>query len=91
MMRVTESSIGNEQGGVRKGRRCVDQIFVLKVIVEKYLEKDRKFVAAFMDLEKAHDNVDRRGLWDVHRVYGVGGGHLLEGVKSFYRDVSASV
>ena len=46
----------------------MDQIFTLKVILEKYLEKDRKLFAAFMDLEKAYDRVDRRGLWDVLRV-----------------------
>ncbi len=47
--------MGDEQGGFRKGRRCVDQIFRVKMLVEKYLEKDRKLFAAFMDLEKAYD------------------------------------
>ncbi len=30
----------------------------------KILEKDRKLFVAFMDLEKAYDRVDRKGLWD---------------------------
>ena len=30
--RVTEGLIGNEQGGFKAGRRCVDQIFTLKEI-----------------------------------------------------------
>ncbi len=34
--------MGDEQGGFRKGRGCVDQIFAVKILVEKYLEKDRK-------------------------------------------------
>ncbi len=62
----------------------------VKMLVEKYLKKDRKPFAAFMDLEKAYDRVKRKGLWDVLRIYGVGG-RLLEGIQSFYKDVSASV
>ncbi len=46
--------------------------------------------AAFMDLEKTYDRVVQEAMWDVLKVYGVGGG-LLEGVKTFYRDASACV
>ncbi len=45
----------DEQGDFRKGRGCADQIFAVKILVEKYLERDRKLSAAFMDLEKAYD------------------------------------
>ncbi len=31
-------------------------------IVEEYLGKDKKLYAAFMDLEKAYDRVDREAL-----------------------------
>ncbi len=62
----------------------------MKILVEKYLEKDRKLCAAFMDLEKAYDRIDRKGLWDILRVYGVGG-QLLEGIRSFYENASASL
>ncbi len=47
----------------------------------KYLEKDRMLFAAFVDLEKAIDRVDRKGLWYTLRVYGVGG-QLTEEIKS---------
>ncbi len=40
-----------------------------------------------MDLKKAHD---RKGLWDVPRIYGVGG-HSLKGILSFCKDVNAFV
>ncbi len=90
MMKITDKCVGAEQGGFWKGRGCVDQIFAVKILVEKYLEKDRKLSAAFMDLEKAYDRVDRKGLWDTPRVYGVGE-QLLEGIRSFYENASASV
>ncbi len=43
-----------------------------------------------MNVEKAYDRVYRKGLWDIVRMYGVGG-KLLEGMKSFYENASASV
>ncbi len=65
----------------------VDQIFAVKILVEKYLETDRKLFVAFMDLEKVYDRVDRKVLWGTLRLYGVGG-QLLEGIKSFYEKAS---
>ena len=37
----------------------------------------------FMDLEKAYGRIDRIVLWQVLRIYGVGG-NLLKAVPSFY-------
>ncbi len=66
------------------------KFFAIKILVEKCLEKDRKLFVVFMDLEKAYDRVDRKGLWETLRVYRVGR-KLLEGVRSFYENASASV
>ncbi len=70
--KITDKSVRDEHG-FWKGRGYIDQIFAVKILVEKYLEKKRKLFAAFMDLEKAYDGADRKGLWDTLRVYGVGG------------------
>ena len=45
---------------------------------------------AFMDLEKAYDTIDRHGMWQMLRVYGVGG-KLLKAVQSFYEDAIGRV
>ncbi len=37
MMEVTEGKVSEEQGGFRKGRGYVDQIFAMKRSVEEYL------------------------------------------------------
>ncbi len=50
----------------------------------------KKLYAAFMDLEKAYDMVDREALWNVLRIYGVGR-QLMEGIKAFYREANACV
>ncbi len=60
MMKITDKGVGDEQGGFQKGRGCVNQIFAMKILVEKYLEKDRKLFAAFMDLEKAYEELTGR-------------------------------
>ncbi len=40
-MEVTEGKVSEDQGGFRKGRGCVDQIFAMKRLVEGYLGKDK--------------------------------------------------
>ncbi len=65
VQRLTEEKISEEQGGFRKGRECVYEIFSFWMVVEKILEKRKKLYAAFMDLEKAYDGVDWLALWEV--------------------------
>ena len=44
-----------------------------------------------MDLVKAYDTIDRNGMRQVLRLYGVGGKLLLKAVQSFYKDRRACV
>ena len=71
---MIESLIDGERGGFRVGREYADQIFTLKQIGEK---KGRLYVG-FMELEKAYDMVNREVLWEVLRMYDVGGKLLKE-------------
>ena len=41
------------------GRGCVDQVFVMKQMSEKFIDKNKCLYVAYMDLEKAYDRVDR--------------------------------
>ena len=86
----TENVIAEVQGGFRRGRGCTDQIFTVRQICEKYLGKGKDVYFAFLDLEKAYDRVDRDAMWNVLRLYGIGG-RLLRGVKSFYVGSKACV
>ncbi len=62
LMQLTEKKVGDEQGGFRRRKSCVDQILAFKMLVEEYLGKDRKLHAAFMDLEKVYDRDGREAL-----------------------------
>ena len=86
----TENVIAEVQGGFRRGRGCANQIFTVRQICEKYLGKGKDVYFAFLDLEKAYDRVDRDAMWNVLRLYGIGG-RLLRGVKSFYVGSKACV
>ena len=56
-----------EQGGT------LDHIFTLKQIGEKAQEKKCRVYVGFMDFEKVYDKVNREPLWQVIRIYDVGG------------------
>ena len=86
----TEDVIEEVQGGFRRGRGCSDQTFTVRQICEKYRAKGKDVYFAFLDLEKAYDRVDRKALWNVLRIYGVGG-RLLRAVKSMYESSKACV
>ena len=57
---------------------------------EKYLANWKDAFWAFMDLEKAYDTIDRRGMWHMLKVYGIVG-KLLKALQSFYVDSRACV
>ena len=56
---------------------------------EKYLANGRDVFWAFMDLEKAY-TIDQHGMWQMLRVYGVGG-KLLKAVQRLKADSRACV
>ena len=84
VMAGTECEIGEEQCGFRQGRGCMDQVFTLRQVCEKYLANGKDIFWAFMDLEKAYDMIDRHGMWQMLRLYGVDG-KLLKALQSFYK------
>ena len=45
----------------------------MRPIYDKYSGVSREVYMEFMDLEKAYAGIDRNGLWQVMRIYGIGG------------------
>ena len=45
--------------GFRKGRGTIDNIYVLNYMVGKEIEKEKKVIAAMIDLKAAFDWVNR--------------------------------
>ena len=86
----TECAIGEKQRGFRQVRGCMDQVFAIRQVCEKYLANGKGVYRAHMDSEKAYDIIDQHVMWQMLRVYGVGG-KLLKAVQSFYIDSRACV
>ena len=64
MRSITEARIMQEQVGFRPGRGCMENVFVIRQLAEKMLERGKRLHAAFLDLDKAYDRVWRTGLWE---------------------------
>ena len=79
---MSERLIDDLQGRFRTGGGgYVGQIFTLKQIGEKAQVKNCRVCVGFMDLGKAYNRVNREALWQVLKIYDVGG-KLLNGIKS---------
>ena len=87
---ITEDKLLEEQGAFKRNRSCIDQMFTLRQLGEKVMEKNIKMVMVCVDLEKAYDKVDRGLLWEVIDAYG-GRGRLARAVKSLYVGCEACV
>ena len=59
------------QGRAVYSRGCIDQVFAVRQVCENHLANGKDVFWAFMDLKKAYDTVDRHGMWQMLRVYGV--------------------
>ena len=60
----------NEQASFRKGRSCIDHIFVLRQILEQAAESNSNLYVLFIDFEKALNSLHRETLWKILRGYG---------------------
>ena len=59
------------QAGFRANRSTVDQIFTLKMAMEKSREFNRPMFICFIDIQKVYDSVNRDLLWKICRQYGL--------------------
>ena len=70
---------------------CVMQVCAMQVCVmqvcERYLANGENVFWAFMDLENGYDTIDRHGIWQILRVYGIVGNFM----KAFSVDSRARV
>ena len=84
-----------EQGGFRKMHGTADSIFILKMLIDKYVKsKSRKqrnmLFSCFVDFRKAFDRVPRNKLFDKLGVVGVKG-RFLELLMSMYSNDKSAV
>ena len=59
------------QAGFRKGRNCLEQIHILRRLLEAYHQRQLPLLATFVDFSKAFHSVDRNALFKILRHYGI--------------------
>ena len=87
---VAETLLADSQCGFRKGRGCVDMIFVARQLMEKAREHGDSLFIMFVDLKKAYDSVPRNALWTVLTKCGVPS-TMLSIIRSFHDGMQAGV
>ena len=87
---IAETILPESQCGFRKGRGCVDMIFVLRQLVEKTCEHDDTLFILFVDLKKVYDSIPRSALWRVLEKVGVPP-TMLQIIRSFHDGMKAEI
>jgi hypothetical protein len=59
------------QSGFRSNRSTIDQIFALKMTMERRREFNKPLFMCFIDIAKAYDSINCEVLWKVCLSYGI--------------------
>jgi len=82
--------ISANQFGFQKGKSTTDCIFILHTIITKLMNENKKVYCAFLDFEKAFDNLDRHFLWQKLLAENVST-KFTEAIQAMYSVVKACV
>ena len=62
-------AIGEEQCGFRQGRGCMDQVFAVRQVCEKYLSNGKMYSGRLWIRKRVSSTIDQQGMWQMLRVY----------------------
>lgn len=79
-----------KQNGFRRKRSCEDHIYSLTSIVRKQLNNKQNVYAAFIDMEKAFDRIDRNLLMYRLMEYNIDG-KMYTAIQNLYRNTESCI
>jgi hypothetical protein len=85
-----DKKLRKEQAGFRNSRNTVEQIFILRNIVEQVNEWRAPLYLHFVDFEKAFDSIHRDSLWKIMKIYGIPD-KLINMTRILYEEFQCSV
>ena len=85
-----EKIIAEEQAGFRAGRSTTEQIFILRILCEKYLQHQQDLYHVFIDFKKAFDRVWHAALWETMKKYNIST-NLIHVIKNLYNKATGAV
>ena len=80
-----EKVLGEEQSGFRKGRGGLENVLVMKEIIDRNKKLGKELYLVFLDLEKAYDRVDRKKLLTLLTRRGVDR-KIVQVIKKMYEE-----
>ena len=84
-----EELLSEEQAGFRPKRGTTEQIFNIRLLMEKHVDHHQDLYHNFIDFKKAFDHVWHKGLWQVMRRYNIDEG-LVTVLESLYGVIGPS-
>ena len=68
---IVDEQLLERQAGFRANRSTIEQIFSLRIVMEKYKQYNKPLHMCFIDIQKAYDSVNRDLLWKICNSYGL--------------------
>ena len=81
--------IAEGQAGFRAGRSTTEQIFNLRILCEKYFQRQQDLYHVFIDFKKAFDRVWHAALWATMKKYI--STNLVQVIKNLYDKASSAI
>lgn len=85
-----EQILSIEQAGFRAERSTAEQIFNLRMLIEKYRDRQKALYHNFIDFRKAFDRVWHEALFKILRRYGIQP-RIVSLIESLYHDAESAV
>jgi hypothetical protein len=90
IQKLIDRQLLEQQAGFRSNRSTIDQIFILKMTMEKSREFNKPLFMCFIDIQKAYDSVNRKLLWKICQRYGLTD-KIVRLLKLIYKNTRAKV
>ena len=88
---VLDSQLNESQCGFRSNRGCSDQLFNLRIIMQRAKEYNTPLYLSFIDLCKALDSINRNALWKVLRHSYNLPSKIINIIKAFHEETQGVV
>ena len=87
---TVDKILREEQAGFRPKRGTIEQLFILRNIIEQSYEWNSNIYMIFVDFQKALDSIHRETLWRIMKLYGIPD-KIINIIKALYRNTRVAV